>query len=110
MPYETPGVAFNALESLYRDFSKRADKYAAKENANPNFVEVRYRELVQMYEALEVLELTCQDATWHKIANVVKQMLKHDSSMGGVIIELQLKPNGTNYGHLTYTSYADPTY
>lgn len=110
MPYETPGVAFNALESLYHKFSKRADEYAAKENANPNFMEVNYRELKQMYEALDAVELICQDAVWHKIANDVKQMLERDSSMGGVIIELQFKPNGNNYGHLNYTSYADTPY
>ncbi|GAB3026470.1 hypothetical protein GCM10027185_27520 [Spirosoma pulveris] len=63
-----------------------------------------------MYEALEVLEPTCQDAIWRKIASDVKQMRERDSSMGGVIIELQLKPNGTNYGHLNYTPHADTTH
>lgn len=107
MTYDTPGVAFNALESIYEDQKKRADEYALRDNANQFVVDRMYDELNRMYSALTTLEPTTQDLTWYILADRLNCLRQCDPTLSGVHIQLRLQPHGDNFGRLNHNPYGN---
>ena len=107
MTYDTPGVAFNALESIYEDQKKRADEYVLRDNVNQFIADRMYDELDRMYSALTTLEPTTQDPLWHVLAGHLNRLLQHDSTLSGVYILLRLQPHGDNFGRINHNPYGD---
>lgn len=107
MNYQTPGVAYETLKSLYTELKESAEEYARRDTARQFVVDRQYNQLQQFYMALVIFEPLIQGVVPYFIINQATQLLEHDCALDGLHLIIRTRSAGNNLALLEYCLY-DP--